>query len=134
MKKLTLISVMFMAILSCKKEEICTFNSAYFGGKTFKVTKFVVAGIDQTKTTDICLLKIISFKTNGIYQETKQSTCITTDTGTWTTHVSSGKNYLTLIDKFEEKDTVEIQNLDCNNYVMSTKIFGQDLKATFTKQ
>jgi hypothetical protein len=141
MKKITLLSVGLLILLSCGKDEstsICGFNDASFIGK-WKATKIEVNGRDSTNaifTFLPCYKTLITeFKSSKIVSQTNTGKdlfgqpCEKLLDRNWKLYTNKNINYLITFDSFSS-DTSIVNSIDCNQIVTTQN----ELKVTINKQ
>jgi hypothetical protein len=141
MKKITLLSVGLLILLSCGKDEstsICGFNDASFIGK-WKATKIEVNGRDSTNaifTFLPCYKTLITeFKSSKIVSQTNTGKdlfgqpCETLSDRNWKLYTNNNINYLITFDSISS-DTSVVNSIDCNQIVTTQN----ELKVTINKQ
>ena len=141
MKKITLLSIGLLIILSCDKDEsnsTCGFNDTSFIGK-WKATKIVINGRDSTSTLFALLpcykTLITEFKNTKIVSQSNAGkdnmgmACDIEADKNWKLFTANSKNYLIVYD-VSQSDTSLIESITCSN-IVSTQ---NQVTLTLTKQ
>jgi hypothetical protein len=141
MKKITLLSIGLLIILSCDKDEsnsTCGFNDTSFIGK-WKATKIVINGRDSTSTLFALLpcykTLITEFKNTKIVSQSNEGkdnmgmACDIEADKNWKLYTANSKNYLIVYDA-SQSDTSLIESITCYN-IVSTQ---NQVTLTLTKQ
>jgi hypothetical protein len=141
MKKITLLSVGLLILLSCGKDEstsICGFNDASFIGK-WKATKISINGRDTTSTlfallpcyktltTEFKSTKIVSQSNSG--KDLLGMACDVDADKNWKLFTANNKNYMIVYDA-NQSDTSLIESITCSNIVTTQN----QVTVTLTKQ
>lgn len=127
MKKISLVFTVFLAVLSsCQKDEACNWDSTFFNGKTFKLTKEekVISGV----TTNIplnnpCDNNLISFTATTFTIKPATGCSDPIINGTYTVTTEGGKKYLTSTIAMGGSTSVDkgfVPSYDCSKFISST--------------
>ena len=141
MKKITLLSVGLLILLSCGKDEstsTCGFNDASFIGK-WKATKISINGRDTTSTLFALLpcykTLVTEFKSTKIVSQSNAGkdllgmACDVDADKNWKLFTANNKNYM-IVYNANQSDTSLIESITCSNIVTTQN----QVTVTLTKQ